>query len=189
VSAKDSIGKRFNQWVVLALDARRTPSGGSYVLCRCDCGTEKAVNWGHLSHSRSKDCGCARRGKTRKMGLANRKHDGVSATNTRMLAYRRRAIKCGLDFLLTRDQFISLTTGNCHYCGRPPYQVETPFNPDTGSFVYTGIDRVDSSIGYILENCVSCCRFCNVAKSDMSVGDFKQLIVRIYHHFVAGTMS
>jgi hypothetical protein len=34
------------------------------------------------------------------------------------------------------------------------------------------VDRIDSSIGYSVDNCVSCCTICNMMKNILSVEDF-----------------
>ena len=47
-------------------------------------------------------------------------------------------------------------------------------------FLYNGIDRKDNNIGYIIENCVSCCGICNRMKMDMSYDDFLNHIRLIY---------
>jgi len=51
------IGKRFGKWLVL----NRLPSVKSSTmwLCRCDCGTKKAVKSNHLIDGSSKSCGCS----------------------------------------------------------------------------------------------------------------------------------
>jgi 5-methylcytosine-specific restriction endonuclease McrA len=62
--------------------------------------------------------------------------------------------------------------GECNYCGLKPQF------PNTRN----GIDRIDSNYGYIEENCVSCCEFCNQAKLDYTLDEFKEWVVRIYIH-------
>lgn len=47
-------------------------------------------------------------------------------------------------------------------------------------FMYTGLDRRDSSRGYDLDNVVPCCRACNVAKNDMTVDEFRAWLLRVY---------
>jgi|ERR1035437_3575829 NOL1/NOP2/fmu family ribosome biogenesis protein len=59
-------------------------------------------------------------------------------------------------FELTFEQFKELVEGKCFYC----------------SSKGNGIDRVDSSIGYIFTNCVSCCIMCNRMKLDFKIKDF-----------------
>ena len=46
-----------------------------------------------------------------------------------------------------------------------------------------GIDRVDPKIGYILSNCVSCCKDCNSIKFAQNLTEFKQMVSDIYHHY------
>jgi hypothetical protein len=53
------------------------------------------------------------------------------------------------------------------------------FHKKSPNYIYNGIDRIDSSIGYILSNCRPCCRTCNVAKSDLSETEFWNWLTRI----------
>jgi hypothetical protein len=41
-----------------------------------------------------------------------------------------------------------------------------------GAFIYSGIDRIDPTHGYISDNVVPCCRTCNVAKLKMTRDEF-----------------
>lgn len=68
-----------------------------------------------------------------------------------------------LVFKLTRLNCIELMCAPCVYCDKK-------FNPYIG--YYNGIDRVDNNIGYTLKNSVSCCKFCNSAKSTQSFDNF-----------------
>ena len=79
---------------------------------------------------------------------------------------------------IKRAHFEKLLVKNCTYCGKPPelrkvgrYEV----------FV-NGIDRVDSSKGYINGNCVPCCKRCNRMKSDMSTDTFLECVKSIYDY-------
>lgn len=46
-------------------------------------------------------------------------------------------------------------------------------------YIANGIDRVDSSKGYTKENCIPCCRPCNVAKLDRTQEEFINHAYRI----------
>ena len=72
------------------------------------------------------------------------------------------------DFQLTKEQYDTLRQGNCTYCGRMCTETHT-----------NGIDRVDNTRGYILDNCVSCCGSCNIAKGTMNVEEFINKCVSI----------
>ena len=54
---EDLIGKRFNHWTVLE-KAEAAADGTTMLLCRCDCGTVKAVRLNHLKSGATKSCGC-----------------------------------------------------------------------------------------------------------------------------------
>lgn len=55
---------------------------------------------------------------------------------------------------------------------------QTPEGRELSKYVYGGIDRVDSSKGYTVDNCVSCCRECNVSKGTMSLEAFLRKLSR-----------
>lgn len=81
--------------------------------------------------------------------------------------YKKGANVRNLWFELTIEQFTELVNTKCFYCD-----------------VYTeneviGIDRVDSELGYSIENCVPCCQTCNFMKSDMNVREFLSHISKI----------
>lgn len=71
---------------------------------------------------------------------------------------------------LTHQQAFDLITFECSYCGFMPNWPENR----------VGIDRIDSSVGYIPDNCVPCCSKCNSSKSDMSYEDFRQHVKKMY---------
>lgn len=77
-----------------------------------------------------------------------------TAKENRYNIYKKNAKKRNLEFLLTKNQFYNLTAQPCCYCG------------DLQG--HNGIDRVDSSKGYTVDNCVSCCSRCNIMKMDLN---------------------
>ena len=83
-------------------------------------------------------------------------------------AYKRGANARELEFALTDDEFDRLVAGDCYFCGIPPMERRMEKN----IIIANGVDRLDSSKGYVAENCVSCCKECNLAKLDRSPGEF-----------------
>lgn len=71
------------------------------------------------------------------------------------------------EFNLTKEQTKILMISNCYYCGCLPSQIENVRGTNE-PFIYNGIDRKDNDIGYILNNCVTCCGECNWIKGSMS---------------------
>jgi hypothetical protein len=94
---------------------------------------------------------------------------------------RKRAKELGFD--LTIDKFIKISSMPCTYCGADPKpkNIGKPWYPAVMSH---GLDRVDSDIGYLESNVVSCCERCNAAKGTVSVEEFKVFISKIYERFV-----
>lgn len=76
---------------------------------------------------------------------------------------------------------MTLFKGNCFYCGTPPNKIRT-HKKLHGDFIYNGIDRRDNTKGYIIDNCVSCCEFCNMTKNDTPFEEFIQWIRKVYNH-------
>lgn len=95
--------------------------------------------------------------------------------------YRQAAKQRGIPFTLTKDDARALFEGNCAYCGVQPSNNWSDKNL-AGEYVWNGIDRVDNSLGYTLDNCVSCCTACNFAKGSRSAEEFKQWIWNAYKY-------
>ena len=79
--------------------------------------------------------------------------------NSRYLSGQRthgkhRAKRRGVEWSLTDDEFANIRGKDCHYCAGE-------LNP-TGS----GLDRMDSDLGYTIGNVVPCCKACNQIKGD-----------------------
>ena len=110
-------------------------------------------------------------------------HVYTSPRSAVLREYHRGAKDRGFVWNLSGEQFDKLTSSNCHYCGIPPYTVKKNRHRN-GQFVYNGIDRVDNSQGYEIENCVSCCKVCNRAKDIMGLEEFLSWVRRIArrHH-------
>lgn len=48
--------------------------------------------------------------------------------------------------------------------------------------VANGIDRKDSNVGYIFENCVTCCSTCNRAKGKLTEEEFVSMCQKVVLH-------
>jgi hypothetical protein len=102
-------------------------------------------------------------------GTRRRKPPGISGFNRIYKYYKKGAKYKYREFFLSKEQFRGLVEKPCFYCGSEPYNKAIT---SAGVFTYSGVDRVDSGVGYILENVVPCCTVCNRAKSDMSFDNF-----------------
>lgn len=141
--------------------------------CVCKCG-KKCVSRADKLGSYS--CGCLHKQAVIQNNKKRIKKNAGSAKNTLFLAYKKGAKERKLKFSLPFKRFLKITSESCTYCGVKPEQVQ---KASGGNYVYNGIDRKDPTIGYTVDNSVSCCKICNRAKLDMSFEDFNQYILRI----------
>ena len=49
------------------------------------------------------------------------------------------------------------------------------------NITYSGIDRIDSKEGYNINNCVPCCKICNMMKNNLSIDMFLSKIKQIHN--------
>lgn len=82
--------------------------------------------------------------------------------------YRHRALKKNLEFNLTKEEFEYLCLKKCIYCSRDSTQQNK-----------SGIDRINSNLGYFKENCQPCCSECNYMKGTLSHDHFIECLKRI----------
>jgi hypothetical protein len=92
--------------------------------------------------------------------------------------YKNSAITKQLMFEITKEEYLLLVVSPCNYCG---IIQEKGFN---------GIDRLNSSIGYVKNNCVSCCAMCNYMKGCLNKDIFIQRVEHIstYNKFIEGKL-
>ena len=94
----------------------------------------------------------------------------VAAYRLIVRTYRLSARRKGLEFTLSDSEIKNLLDGNCRYCGSEPCGISK--KGLKGSYTYSGIDRVDNTLGYVGGNVVSCCKQCNMAKGVMTEDQF-----------------
>jgi hypothetical protein len=179
----DMTGKRFGCLVVLERNMNPPPNRGTHWICRCDCGNVVSRQGQKLRDDKNVTC--------KKVGMHPRKGYGEGAFNSFYSTTRANAKKRGLEFTISRDEARNLSKMDCHYCGTPPSNVaNADYKSPTykhrhsiGEYVYSGLDRVDNSIGYTPDNVVPCCKKCNQAKCKLGLEEFRGLINSIYTHW------
>lgn len=165
----DRVGVRYGRLIAI----ERVANGASWKarwLCRCDCGSETIVTAGNLKTGAVRSCGCLRREMTNKP-------EGVAARNSVISTYRHSARTRGHVWSLTDDEFDTITSAPCAYCGLAPSNQQN--SSPNGSFTYSGIDRIDNSQGYVSGNVVPCCHPCNQAKAARPLAEFEAWLDRI----------
>ena len=76
-----------------------------------------------------------------------------------------------IDFVLSETMFNNIVKNNCYMCGKR--------NNETHQ---NGIDRYCNSIGYIEDNCKSCCNTCNMMKNRFSYNDIMNKFNKIMYN-------
>jgi hypothetical protein len=96
-----------------------------------------------------------------------------AATHKRTIAdIKRSALRRKLCYDLTDEYAASITDEPCFYC-----EEETTISRRNG------IDRLNNSVGYVIENCVSCCNICNMMKKCLDPMTFVERCrqISVYH--------
>jgi hypothetical protein len=156
---EDIVGRSFGKLAILRFSHSKkcTARNGHYFyyICRCGCGKESVGERHDLIRGSKKSCGCL-----------FKYSPGEGSFNAVFNLYLRQAENRGYAFHLDKKTFSELTKSPCTYCGDPPsnkYRVRG----GNGDYIYSGVDRIDPSIGYTKENSVACCGTCNQMKWDM----------------------
>jgi hypothetical protein len=167
---KTIVDQKFGKLLILNEYVKRSDNGRSvrYVEAKCDCGNIKEIRKEKVVRGMTKSCGCLQYQMRKSLGIKRRKPYGISAFNECYAAYRKSAEIRGYDFKLDKEEFEKIITLLCIYCGESFTQEKKASCKNSGSFKYTGIDRYDNSKGYVLDNCVPCCKICNQIKSCMT---------------------
>lgn len=154
------------------------PKSSAIVTVECeDCNKKRKIQYATLF---AKSCRYSKTGETLCSNCANKRMSGKNSGvykhwNIRYPEYRCNAKKRGIDFELTVWEFEDITEKPCHYCwgNSKDRNIKSRGN---------GIDRKDSSIGYLVNNCVPCCATCNFIKNSMPYNDFISYLRKLYHH-------
>jgi len=88
----------------------------------------------------------------------------LSKTQRKYLGYKERIESKGKEITIPFKDFEYMLSQSCVYCG---------------STENITIDRIDSNLGYIPNNCAPCCHHCNTLKWDKSEIDFLNHIAKI----------
>lgn len=146
----------------------------------CSCGAYLILPGNKVkdgSYKRCKDCS---------FRLRSQRHTPVPQINqvfNRLVVLR--AKKAGIPLEITVDDFEKIASQICFYCKRTPKEVnqfKIRKHINTTPIFLNGIDRVDNTKGYTLDNSISCCTRCNYAKHTQTQEEFFEMIISIYNN-------
>ena len=172
------------------------------IKIRCDCGNVAVKSKSHISKG-CRTCGnsCpiskylrSEAAKKNNLGGSNILEQGLSGMNRIYDLYKRRAKKKGFDFDITKDQFKSLTSSDCFYCGAEPSMVYmhkvkniSERERENSRYIYNSLDRIDPKLGYTLDNVRPSCKCCNIMKWNHEEDFFKERIKIFYNHYFSNS--
>jgi hypothetical protein len=162
----DLTGQRFGRLIVIKYCKKGSNNKYSKWECLCDCGKLTRVTSSSLKTGTVRSCRCYQ-----KDCLSSRFDRKLSRLNAIVRYSKRNAKVRGIVWELTKEQSHKILKEPCSYC---EYFDEVTLS---------GIDRVDNSKGYTLENSVSYCRWCNWGKNERTIEQFKNWIVKLYVNF------
>lgn len=154
-----------------------------YWEVKCDCGIIKNIIKGSLTPKGVKSCGCLKLEQIHHMFAAITKYKNPS-DRTALIVYKNHYN----DGDISIEEFKILSNKNCFYCNIKPSNIRNSALTDPKAlkeranlyeFIYNGLDRIDSLKPHNKDNVVTCCKWCNFAKQNSNIIDFKNKLIDI----------
>jgi len=197
---KNLVGQRFGRLLVLEKDLLKIKTdkyNNTYWKCKCDCENIHYVSTGclmndNLGRGSIRSCGCSKLKGNAKIKYKDR-YEFLWQKAFR-IQIEKVCKKHKRDTDLALEDFKNIVTKPCFYCGCDGEIIFNDYhnsahgiiNKMSDAFIkFNGIDRIDSSLGYIKSNSIPCCLNCNIAKNDLKQKDFYQLIKTIYNNLTS----
>lgn len=179
---RDITGEVFGRLTVINFSRSKIvgkikPVKKRFYLCKCICGKEIEVGRDNLINLGTQSCGCLAKELVLKRNKEKRLPDNASLWNLGYKYHLRDAKVRNIDSFISPTQHKEITSQNCYYCDDPPSK-KTHRNLH-GEIFRNGIDRIDSTKPYIIDNIRPCCGTCNYMKLQMSEDEFFKHIQKI----------
>lgn len=190
-----NIGDKFNRLTILEIFQDNKKVWKVKVLC--DCGNINISKRHSVIIGTSKSCGCFRVEHSRMLLSKNityeRKPKEYAGITHAIKDVEKAAKKRGIEYNLTREEASYIMRQNCIYCNQEPNQMAIYSKPglyrgrtqdglNNAQFIHNGIDRVDNTKGYNLENCAPCCGKCNIMKRTYSITEWFEHMQKILNN-------
>lgn len=191
----DITGQTYNSWEVLSYN--KTVGKVVYYNAKCkECNDIYVVDGRNIRLGLSKRCTSCGRKKSAlsRTGKMRKGQDPVLFAYKRLFKnYRMGARDRKLQFDMSLQNFIDMSKMDCTYCGSEPCTTVNALTgmslstekQNLGWITYNGVDRIDSTKGYIDGNMTTCCKKCNRLKSNSSEEEFFNWVSKCYHHLKA----
>jgi len=153
----------------------------NYWQCKCDCGQEIIKKHSYLVNAQYPACEKCLSDKRKQNNSKVGKRSDKNLYKNLYRQYSKSAEQRDLKFELSLEDCKKFFNKRCFYCDTLPQNI---IKNSHYEIIWNGIDRIDSSVGYNKENCVTCCTICNFAKRSLSINEFKDHIEKIYTNFI-----
>lgn len=144
----------------------------SYFKCKCNrCGRitiVRADRFGKNETYKPVSCSHCVRDKQKETAEQKYKIKDTKSYRDRINSIKSNAKMRNISIELTDLELKNLLDQKCYYCNCEKAM---------------GIDRLDSKKGYTKENCVACCKICNIMKNKFPIDLFIDKINKIYNNF------
>lgn len=188
---KDLTGKIFERLTVLEKDYINL-NYITYWKCQCLCGNIKSIGEPSLLNNRTKSCGCFKREisikKIKKVNSEGKNKTSKSIYHPSITSARKVWHGHYKDGDLSFDDFYKISQLNCYYCNSSPSNKSKDNNKNSSfyvknnsEFIYSGLDRIDSTKTHNTDNVLPCCLWCNRIKNNLSMGEYKNYIIKIFN--------
>lgn len=185
---KDLTGLKFGRLTVISKSDERGNKGQIKWDCVCECGNYHTVTGESLRSGKSKSCGCLKKEFIEKNKFKKEEDRTIAMLKIQYSHLKRRHYKKFSEEVIDFNTFCNLSKSKCYYCGLEYSKIIEDRNCESNKkskisdtvLKINGIDRVDSGKGYIINNVVPCCKYCNMAKGEMSREDFLKWVKKVY---------
>lgn len=181
-----SVGDKFGELTVTSV--AKVPKLGTVATLVCVCGKvvgprKTSELFRKNSNEGIRSCqSCA----NRKKGLGYRRPNSKYSSARVLGSYKGSAKTRGIAWNLTDKEFYDMIELPCVYCGDSKTSLMNGAVEWHPVFLYTGLDRIDSSKGYSSDNIQPCCKWCNYAKRERPEEDFLLWVEKV-HNWVKTT--
>jgi len=146
--------------------------------CLCVCGKEIIKTHRSLSYPYTNpSCGCKNLTKQPDWHCSVFTHEELLYKN-----YKKNAEAKKINFAISLEDFTKTISKTCSYCGCAPSTYFNPRRIKADTLVYNGVDRIDSTKGYSVDNITPCCKVCNYMKLRHTKDFFLDHVRKIYTH-------
>lgn len=175
--SKNNIGVKYGMLTVIDIDGTRNPSNSLYRKCLCDCGREKYVTQSYLTGHKNPSCGCI---VNKPKGKDSSCYTGYEEiTGKYWCAIRLGAKKRGIEFNISTKDAWDLFIRQNRKCSLSGLDIKFDCQSCRKLDQTASLDRIDSSVGYMLNNIQWVHKDVNLMKNKFSQKRFLEVCMLV----------